>query len=227
MTSPSTDQQDVYIVPHCAEQPAIVYADDDVLLVSKPAMLLSVPGKHPLNKDCLITRLQTEWPTATIVHRLDLDTSGIMVVALNANAHRNLSRQFQERRVEKTYIAEVWGLVEKPEGEIALPLITDWPRRPRQMVCYENGKAALTRYRVIQTFPALNKTRVALQPVTGRSHQLRVHLKEIGHPILGCDLYAHGAALAMSPRLQLHAEKLAFTHPATGEPLEGCSRCPF
>ena len=211
-----------YLVPHSQEEIAILHEDEDLLLVRKPDLLLSIPGRHPLNKDCLITRLQQRWPTASIVHRLDLDTSGIMVIPLNKPTHAHISRQFQERRVEKTYHAIVYGQVEDDEGEIELPIACDWANRPLQKICQENGKHALTRYRVLERQE--DRSRLLLMPVTGRSHQLRIHLRELGHPILGCDMYAHEAALAMAPRLMLHATTLGFEHPGTGEWFEG--ECP-
>jgi len=204
-----------YLVPHSREDIRILYADHDLLLVRKPHLLLSIPGRHPANKDCLITRLRQTYPTASIVHRLDLDTSGIMVIPLNKTTHAQISRQFQQREVRKSYLAVVYGVVERDAGEIDLPIACDWERRPRQMICHARGRAALTRYRVLSR--AADRTRVLLQPVTGRSHQLRIHMRELGHPILGCDMYAHDAALAMADRLLLHATELAFIHPATGQ----------
>ncbi len=214
-----------YIVPHSEEEIVILHEDDDLLLVRKPHLLLSVPGRHPLNHDCLISRLQRDYPGASIVHRLDLDTSGIMVIPLNKACHGHISRQFQQRRVEKSYEAVVWGEVVQDSGEIDLPIATDWPNRPLQMICHERGKAALTRYEVMARLAG--RTRLLLKPVTGRSHQLRIHLRELGHPILGCDMYAHPQALAMSDRLLLHATRLAFEHPASGEWLEGYCAADF
>lgn len=211
-----------YLVPHSREAIRILHRDEHLLLVRKPDLLLSIPGRHPLNKDCLISRLQRDFPTASIVHRLDLDTSGIMVIPLNREAHAHISRQFQQRRVAKRYHAIVWGVVEEDEGEIDLPIACDWANRPRQTICHDRGKPALTRYEVLER--SKDRTRLLLKPVTGRSHQLRIHLRELGHPILGCDLYAHEEALEMADRLMLHATALAFEHPATGEWLAG--ECP-
>jgi tRNA pseudouridine32 synthase/23S rRNA pseudouridine746 synthase len=208
-----------YLVPHSQEEIIILHEDDDLLLVRKPDLLLSIPGRHPLNKDCLITRLQERYPSASIVHRLDLDTSGIMVIPLNKETHAHISRQFQERRVEKSYEAIVFGVVDNDQGETDLPIATDWPNRPLQMICHERGKSALTRYEVMDR--GKDRTRLLLKPVTGRSHQLRIHMRELGHPILGCDMYAHEEALNMAERLMLHATTLAFEHPATGEWLKG------
>jgi tRNA pseudouridine32 synthase/23S rRNA pseudouridine746 synthase len=211
-----------YIVPHSQEETRILYEDADLLLVRKPDLLLTSPGRHPLNKDCMITRLRERYPTASIVHRLDLDTSGIMVVPLNKPTHAHISRQFQERRVDKTYTAVVFGEVQDDEGEVDLPIATDWQNRPLQMICHQRGKSALTRYRVVERLG--DRTRMLLMPVTGRSHQLRIHMRELGHPILGCDMYAHEQALGMAQRLLLHATTLSFEHPTTGETLSG--HCP-
>lgn len=215
-----------YIVPLCLEEPVILYEDEHLLLVNKPAFLLTVPGRHRLNKDCLITRLQQHYPTATVVHRLDLDTSGILIIPLSKPVHSHISRQFQERQVDKSYTAELFGIIEQ-DGEINLPISADWERRPKQKIDIENGKNALTRYEVIETDLALNKTRVIFRPTTGRSHQLRIHSAAIHHPILGCDMYAHEEALAASPRLQLHATSLGFVHPVTNQWLECVSPSPF
>jgi tRNA pseudouridine32 synthase/23S rRNA pseudouridine746 synthase len=211
-----------YLVPHSQEKILILYEDEDLLLVRKPDLLLSIPGRHPLNKDCLITRLQQQYPSASMVHRLDLDTSGIMVIPLNKPTHSHISRQFQERKVEKAYEAVVFGEVELDAGEIDLPIAVDWDNRPRQVICSERGKQALTRYNVLSREG--DRSRLLLRPVTGRSHQLRIHLRELGHPILGCDMYAHEEALAMAPRLMLHATALAFEHPSSGQWLSG--ECP-
>ena len=211
-----------YLVPHSQEAIVILYEDADLLLVRKPDLLLSIPGRHPLNKDCLITRLQRDYPTASIVHRLDLDTSGIMVIPLNRETHAHISRQFQQRQVKKSYHAVVYGVVQQDRGEVDLPIACDWENRPRQMICQERGKAALTRFEVLQR--DTDRTRLLLKPVTGRSHQLRIHMRELGHPILGCDMYAHAAALARADRMLLHATVLGFEHPASGKWLQG--ECP-
>ncbi|MDE0950163.1 MAG: pseudouridine synthase [Halioglobus sp.] len=211
-----------YLVPHSKEEITILYEDSDLLLVRKPDLLLSIPGRHPLNKDCMITRLQQRYPTASIVHRLDLDTSGIMVVPLNKPTHAHISRQFQQREVNKTYHAIVYGVLASDEGEVNLPIASDWENRPRQMICQQRGKSALTHFEVLERFD--DRTRLLLKPFTGRTHQLRIHMRELGHPILGCDMYAHETALGMAPRLMLHATILEFTHPSTGQWLRG--ECP-
>ena len=210
-----------YIVPICLKQPEIIYADKSLLLVNKPEFLLSVPGRAIENKDCLITRIQENFPSATMLHRLDLDTSGILVIPLQKNVHSHISRQFQERRVDKEYTAEVYGIMKKDQGSINFPIARDWENRPKQIICNERGKSALTHWEVIQRYPSLNKTRVKLKPVTGRTHQLRIHLREIGHPILGCDMYAHDEALKKSDRLMLHATYLSFTHPSSTKKIFG------
>lgn len=214
-----------YLVPHSKEEIIILHEDNDLLLVRKPDLLLSIPGRHPLNKDCLITRLRENYPSASMVHRLDLDTSGIMVIPLNKSTHAHISRQFQERKVEKSYIAIAYGQIPDDEGEIDLPIAVDWENRPKQVICALRGKNALTRYQVLSREE--DRSRVLLRPVTGRSHQLRIHLRELGHPILGCDMYAHEEALNMAPRLMLHATKLGFEHPATGQWLSGESPADF
>ena len=196
---------------------SIVYQDDDLLIVNKPSGLLTVPGKDPKHADCLIARVNRVFPTAKIVHRLDMATSGIICLAMHKEAHRNLSIQFQDRKTAKRYIARVFGKLEQQTGSVDLPLICDWPNRPKQMVDHDNGKPSLTHFKVLEY--EQNATRVELTPITGRSHQLRVHMLSLGHPILGDKLYAYPEAFAMAPRLQLHAEMLTLAHPASGETL--------
>ncbi|MFY8326435.1 bifunctional tRNA pseudouridine(32) synthase/23S rRNA pseudouridine(746) synthase RluA [Pseudoalteromonas sp. ZZD1] len=193
----------------------ILYQDDDLLIVNKPSELLTVPGKDPKHADCLISRVNRVFPTAKIVHRLDMATSGIICLAMNKAAHRHLSMQFQERQTAKRYIARVYGKLEQATGSVDLPLICDWPNRPKQMVDHENGKPSLTHFQVLEY--EKNATRVELTPITGRSHQLRVHMLSLGHPILGDRLYAHPDALAGAPRLQLHAQMLELAHPGNGQ----------
>lgn len=194
------------------------------MLVNKPEFLLSVPGRAIENKDCLITRLQKNFPGASIVHRLDLDTSGIMVIPLSARVHSDISRQFQERRIQKQYIAEVFGIVSADSGSIDLPINKDWPNRPKQKIDHAHGKTAITHWRVLSRDHPHNKTRLLLSPLTGRTHQLRIHLSQIGHPILGCDMYAHAEAFGRSPRLLLHASRLQLLHPISQQTLTG--HCP-
>ena len=200
-----------------------LHIDDDIIVVDKPAGLLSVPGREL--PDCLQTRLLELHPDSLLVHRLDLATSGIMVFARNKAAQRHLGLQFERRHTSKSYIARVNGSVAGDTGRINLPLIADWPNRPRQMVSWEHGKPSVTDWEVIDR--EANVTRLALHPVTGRSHQLRVHSWAMGHPILGDRIYAMDDVFTASPRLQLHAWKLGLRHPQGGEPMTFESVCPF
>lgn len=195
----------------------ILYQDDDLLVANKPSGLLSVPGRGPDRTECLLSHLQTFCPECLIVHRLDMDTSGLMVLAKNKAAHRHLSIQFQERLTHKTYQALCYGRPSKQQGTIGLPMRCDWDNRPLQMVDFKQGKWAQTQWQQLEQFE--NYWRVELTPITGRSHQLRLHLQAIGHPILGDNLYADPLTLAMRPRLCLHATKLRFQHPKTLESL--------
>lgn len=200
----------------------VLYQDDALLIANKPAGLLAVPGRGEDKQDCLIARLQSSFPDALVVHRLDMATSGLMLFARGAAMQRSLSQLFQERQVSKCYIAILSGRLENEAGEVALPLICDWPNRPKQKVDHALGKPSLTRYRMLGLEGG--NTRVELEPVTGRSHQLRVHMAEIGHPILGDPLYGDAAC---APRLLLHAAMLAFAHPVSGAPLNFTSPPPF
>jgi len=204
----------------------IIYQDEQVLLVDKPTRLLSVPGRAEDNKDCLITRLQQNgYPQARIVHRLDYETSGLLLLACDADSHRELSRQFQMREIDKTYQALCWGQPTEDSGSINLPLRYDPPNKPRHIVCHEYGKAALTHWRILQRYEKY--CRVELKPITGRSHQLRVHMLSLGHPLLGDTLYAQGEALTAANRLCLHACELAFNQPQTGKRLHFSCTSPF
>ena len=220
----SADDTPPYQVPHSQEFIRLLFRDPHLLIVDKPTLLLSVPGRHPLNHDCLLNRLSHRYPGVSAVHRLDLDTSGVMVIPRHKEALSRLARQFQERRIDKTYIARVAGHVAADAGECDLPLIADWPNRPKQKVCFETGKQALTRWEVLSRDD--RSSLLLLTPVTGRSHQLRIHMREIGHPILGCDFYAPEAALNAAPRLLLHATSLRFSHPVSGEVLTARSPAP-
>lgn len=202
----------------------ILHRDHHLLLVNKPSGLLSVPGKGEHLADCLLTRIEAVFPEALLIHRLDRDTSGIMVFALTNHAQRHLNLQFEKRQVKKTYVARLHGEVEGNEGRVDLPLIVDWPNRPLQHVDHTNGKPSVTDWKVTRRSPG--ETRVRLFPQTGRSHQLRVHMKEIGHPILGDPFYAEGAARA-HPRLMLHAEELRFSHPEDGKGVRFRAKAPF
>lgn len=207
----------------------VVYSDAALLLVNKPAGLLSVPGRGEDKQDCLARRVQAEYPDALIVHRLDMATSGLLVLARGKAMQRRLSTQFANRQVDKRYVAVVNGLPPLASGEIDLPLAADWPNRPRQKVDRLAGKPSRTRYQVLSHDPVANTTRLALWPDTGRTHQLRVHLLAIGHPIVGDGLYAWagGAACGAGARLLLHAESLAFAHPETARPMAFCCPAPF
>jgi tRNA pseudouridine32 synthase/23S rRNA pseudouridine746 synthase len=203
----------------------VLHQDHDVLCVDKPSGLLSVPGRGAHLADCLLTRVQAAFPEALLVHRLDRDTSGVMVFALSPHAQRHLSMQFEARKTKKTYIARVYGDVAQDQGQIDLPLIVDWPNRPLQKICHETGKQAITDYKVQKRLGT--ETRVQLFPQTGRSHQLRVHMQALGHPILGDPFYATGAALDAADRLMLHALELRFNHPQSGRGLKIRAQTPF
>ncbi|KCZ88700.1 pseudouridine synthase [Hyphomonas jannaschiana] len=202
-----------------------VHVDDHLIVIDKPSGLLSVPGRGPEKADCAVARVNADHPGALTVHRLDMATSGLLILARSKEMQSAMSGLFERGTVEKAYTADVWGKPDPPEGEIDLPLITDWPNRPRQKVDHETGKPSRTLYEVMEHHA--DHARLRLTPLTGRSHQLRVHLAEIGHPILGDRLYAHAAALAAAPRLHLHASELIFEHPVTGVRLTLTSPCPF
>jgi len=202
----------------------VLYDDHEIVVVEKPAGLLSVPGKGPHLADCLLARVQDVFPTALLVHRLDRDTSGVMIFGLTPHAQRHLGLQFEKRQTKKTYVARVAGRMEPKTGTVDLPLTVDWPNRPRQMVCHETGRAAQTDWRVMKAQE--DESRVRLFPKTGRSHQLRVHMLALGHVILGDPLYATGAA-ADHPRLMLHSEELRIRHPDGGEGVKFRAKAPF
>lgn len=203
--------------------PRIIHEDNDLLVIDKPSELLSVPGKT--EPDCAEARIRAYCPETLLVHRLDLPTSGVMVFAKNSHTQRHLGLQFEKRMTRKSYIARVWGRVEGENGTIDLPLCADWPNRPRQMVNHERGKKSVTRWEVLSR--SAKETRLVLFPETGRSHQLRVHCLELGHPIVGDRIYAHEEAFLAADRLQLHAHSLALRHPTGGEWIEFEAPCPF
>ncbi|RDE09410.1 pseudouridine synthase [Pelagibacterium lacus] len=203
----------------------IVHEDDDIVVFDKPSGLLSVPGKDLRLADSLQTRALERYPGAGTIHRLDKDTSGLIVMARHKGAHGHIGKQFEYRQTSKAYIARVWGEMAEEEGLVDLPLATDWENKPRQRVDHERGRPAQSRWQVIGREPGA--TRLRLVPITGRTHQLRVHMREIGHPILGDEFYATGPALDAADRLQLHAAELGFRHPRGGEPVLFTSTPPF
>jgi tRNA pseudouridine32 synthase/23S rRNA pseudouridine746 synthase len=203
---------------------AVLHHDHQILLVDKPAGLLSVPGKGDHLADCLIARVQAAFPEALLVHRLDRDTSGVMVFAVTPHAQRHLGLQFENRQVRKTYVARLWGELGPRTGTVDQPIIVDWENRPLQKIDHENGRPAQTDWRVVRV--SGGETRVRLMPRTGRSHQLRVHMQFLGHPILGDPFYATGPARDF-PRLMLHSETLAFRHPDGGAGMRFTAKCPF
>lgn len=204
---------------------SILHEDSDIVVLDKPSGLLTVPGKDLALADCLEARVQARHPTAKVVHRLDKDTSGILLMALNKKALGYLGSQFEGRKTRKSYAARVWGELEGESGRIDLPLATDWEHKPRQRVDVERGRPSQTEWEVVAR--EKNATRVRLTPITGRTHQLRLHMMAIGHPILGDQFYATGEALAAADRLQLHAEMLSFFHPADGLERTFMAPCPF
>ena len=202
----------------------IIHEDSQILVVSKPAGLLSVPGRGIIYTDCLLKRVQVVFPDALLIHRLDRDTSGLMVFGLTRHAQRHLSKQFEARLVKKAYVARVLGSVTQKEGLINLPLIVDWPNRPRQKICHETGKVALTGWKLLKS--EQQESRLRLFPKTGRSHQLRVHCLALGHPILGDSLYCT-KNIARVDRMMLHSEELRFSHPESGKGVKFRSKVPF
>tara|TARA_R110001592_G_scaffold226005_1_gene482034 strand:- start:340 stop:1023 length:684 start_codon:yes stop_codon:yes gene_type:complete len=210
---------DTFIAPLCEEQIDILYEDSSILIINKPSGLLSLSGKNPLNLDSVHHRLMKEYPTAALVHRLDFGTSGIMLVALNKAVNSNLTKQFQARTITKSYIAFLEGTIHSEEGVIDFPIAKgDFPL---QKICSIDGKAARTCFRVLGRYTLPDITKVEFTPESGRTHQLRIHSREIGHGILGCDLYSSQEAFEMAERLMLHAHKIEFDHPVSGERIKG------
>lgn len=203
---------------------SILYQDAQIIVADKPSGLLSVPGKTEGRSDCLQSRLQAAFWDTLLVHRLDCDTSGVMIFARTKQAQGFLGQEFEKRRADKTYVARVWGHLQPETGRVDLPLCTDWPNRPRQHVDHVNGRPAQTDWQVLGYEG--ETTRVCLHPLTGRSHQLRVHMLELGHPILGDPIYATGPARDF-PRLMLHAETLSLHHPQTHDRVQFTAPCPF
>jgi tRNA pseudouridine32 synthase/23S rRNA pseudouridine746 synthase len=203
----------------------ILFQDDHLLVLNKPSGLLSVPGRGPDLQDCLSARVQAAFPSALVLHRLDRDTSGLMAMALDLATQRALNRQFADRTVEKSYVAVVFGCPTVSEGVIDLPMRKDFDRPPCHMIDLVAGRPARTRWQLVERHG--DRSRLEVRPVTGRSHQIRLHLATLGHPILGDNLYAHDEARAMSGRLRLHATELSFIHPATATRCAWFSECPF
>ncbi|WP_227820363.1 RluA family pseudouridine synthase [Ramlibacter tataouinensis] len=206
---------------------AVLHACEQLLVLDKPSGLLCVPGRGVDKQDCLSLRAQQVYPDALVVHRLDMATSGLCLMARGAGAQRRLSQAFAQREVGKRYIALVAGRMAADSGLIDLPLSVDWPNRPLRIVDRVRGKPSQTQWRLLSYDEQRDASRLELEPVTGRSHQLRVHLLALGHPILGDALYAPPSVRDCAPRLMLHATQLALAHPATGEPLSFTSPCPF
>ncbi|PST87669.1 bifunctional tRNA pseudouridine(32) synthase/23S rRNA pseudouridine(746) synthase RluA [Photobacterium jeanii] len=204
----------------------VLYQDDDFIALNKPSGLLSNPGRHPEHHDSIYSRVRQAHSDSHIVHRLDMATSGLIIMALNKEAERDLHFQFRERLTHKVYYARVWGHVEQDQGSVDLPLICDWENRPRQKICHVHGKPSLTHYQVVRR-DADNTSLVRLLPITGRSHQLRLHMMALGHPIVGDEFYANEEAKALSPRLALHAAELCLYHPTTNDPVHLFAPCEF
>jgi tRNA pseudouridine32 synthase/23S rRNA pseudouridine746 synthase len=218
---------DSFIAPPCYTEINILFQDEYLLLINKPSGLLSLSGKNPLNKDSVHYRLVQNFPMATLVHRLDFGTSGIMIVALNKSVNAHIGKQFQQGDVNKTYTAILRGHVKDDKGIIEFPIAKDPENFPLQKICYGTGKKSVTQYQVIERLENPLCTRVVFSPVSGRTHQLRIHSREFKHPILGCDLYADDESFLLAKRLMLHATTIEFVHPVTGKKITGVCPCPF
>lgn len=218
---------DTFVAPPCHGDIELLFQDEFLLIISKPTGLLSLSGKNPLNKDSVHFRLVKDFPTATLTHRLDFGTSGVMVAAFDKSVNAHITKQFQNRTVAKTYKALLHGHLENDFGVIELPIAKDSAIFPRLKICQESGKPALTRYQVEERLDSPPRSLVCFKPETGRTHQLRIHSQAIGHPILGCDLYGDEQTKEMANRLMLHAETLDFIHPKTGARVHANSPCPF
>ncbi|MEH6710845.1 MAG: pseudouridine synthase [Paraglaciecola polaris] len=218
---------DTFIAPHCKEAVTILYQDEYLLVVNKPSGLLSLSGKNPLNKDSVHYRLVQDFPSALMAHRLDFGTSGVLLLALDKTTNANLTKQFQLRSVQKRYISLLMGHIADAEGMISVPIARDPPNFPRQKICWEAGKEAISRYRVIRYLDNPSCSRVEFSPETGRTHQLRIHSLAVGHPILGCDLYGNSQSEGLAKRLMLHAHWIKFSHPHTGRSMQIEAPCPF
>ncbi len=237
MLSPSSSSHvitDDFIAPACNEPVEILYQDDAILLISKPSGLLSLSGKNPLNRDSVHYRLvhgqagvTSPFPDAKLPHRLDFGTSGIMVVGLDAASSKHLNKQFQASTVKKHYVAMLEGSVADDQGKIQAAIAKDKTLFPRVKICQNTGKAAVSEYRVLERLADPARTLVRYTPLTGRTHQLRIHSYNIGHPILGCDLYTSDSSKQKADRLLLHASDLHFEHPVSGEAVHWHCPCPF
>ncbi len=214
----------LYDPPQCPIE--IIHIDSSIIILNKPAGLLTVPGKIDTHNDCLLTRVRKEIFGALLVHRLDLDTSGLIIFARTASSQVFLNQQFEKRKIKKTYTARVNGHLNKDQGKIDLPIIVDWPKRPMQKVCLERGRKSITAYTVLKR-EKKNITRLRLYPITGRTHQLRLHMKSIGHPILGDRLYGDKCSIEASHRLELHSTTLEVIHPKTQKTQIFSSIVPF
>ncbi len=222
-----TARIDTFVAPPCVDDIEILYQDEALLLINKPSGLLSLSGKNPLNLDSVHYRLTQQFPTALMLHRLDFGTSGLLVIALNKVVAANINRQFQSRTVVKTYQAVLAGRLNSDAGDIELPIAKDPVNFPKLKICLTTGKAASSHFQVLDRQSGPNTTRVVFTPLTGRTHQLRIHSAGIGHPILGCDLYGTPETQQMADRLLLHATTVEFDHPISGERFYGSSDCPF
>lgn len=225
---------DDFVAPRCQELVKILYQDNDILLINKPSGLLCLSGKNPLNQDSVHSRLtqgQTgesrAYPEAKLPHRLDLGTSGIMVVGLNEIATRQLNQQFQARSVQKRYIALLEGWLSTDHGRVSAPIARDAKHFPKVKICQATGKEAVSEYSVLARLESPRRSLVTFTPLTGRTHQLRIHSLSMGHPITGCDLYKSEQSERMAERLQLHASEIMFQHPVSGKPIHGQCPCPF
>jgi tRNA pseudouridine32 synthase / 23S rRNA pseudouridine746 synthase len=218
---------DDFIAPPCLEEIDILFQDEHILLINKPSGLLSLSGKNPINKDSVHFRMRDNFPEITLAHRLDFGTSGIMILALNKTVNANLCRQFQHRSMQKTYISELMGHLKENVGTIDAPIAKDPDNFPILKICEVTGKTAQSHFQVIARLSNPKRTRVLFTPLTGRTHQLRIHSLAIGHPILGCDLYNSENSTHLAARLLLHAASLEFDHPSTGERILAHCPCPF
>ena len=222
-----TDIIDSFVAPVCLEQIEILFEDEYLLAINKPSGLLSLSGKNPLNKDSVHYRLVQQYPDIRLTHRLDLGTSGVMLLAKNRVINANLTKQFQARSVIKRYVSILDGEVLDEEGQIDLPIAKDKLLFPRLKICHQDGKSAQSHYQVAERLQEPDCTRVIFTPLTGRTHQLRIHSQAIGHPIIGCDLYGTEATQKMASRLMLHALDITFDHPQSQQHMTLCSPCSF